>query len=51
MILILFVAVNKYPEPDIFNVSNWGIIDDYRSMVPVRIEKFKNHSPGLINSV
>ncbi len=35
------VAINKDPEANIFNVAHFGIVADYKEVLPVLIEKFK----------
>lgn len=35
------VAINKDPEANIFNVAHFGIVADYKEVLPALIEKFK----------
>jgi electron transfer flavoprotein alpha subunit len=36
------VAINKDPEANIFSVTHYGVIGDYRKVLPAFIEKCKN---------
>lgn len=40
------VAINKDPEANIFNVAHFGIVADYKEVVPALIEKFKEQRLG-----
>jgi len=35
------VAINKDPEANIFKISNFGLVSDYRTALPVLMEKLK----------
>jgi electron transfer flavoprotein alpha subunit len=35
------VAINRDPEANIFKEADFGIVGDYRKILPVLIEKFK----------
>jgi len=35
------VAINKDPEANIFNVAHFGMVADYKEVLPVLIQKFK----------
>lgn len=35
------VAINKDPDANIFKISNFGLVSDYRAVLPILIEKLK----------
>lgn len=40
------VAINKDPEANIFNVAHFGIVADYKEVLPALIQKFKEQRSG-----
>jgi electron transfer flavoprotein alpha subunit len=36
------IAVNRDPDANIFNSSRWGIVGDYKEVVPALIEALKS---------
>jgi len=37
------VAINKDEHAPIFSISNVGVVDDFRNVLPVLIDEFKKH--------
>jgi electron transfer flavoprotein alpha subunit len=35
------VAINKDPEANIFRAARWGIVADWKEIIPLMIEKVK----------